>query len=238
MTATDREDKRMSKLKSDRYGLLAMLLAVSVGSAMIGLVSRTNRAATSLTHPPSPPGQSDRKLLEIRRFENEPYLLGSLRVKGEKIAPGQEFSARSLAEKHGGHAEDWLEDLQFIIENQSNKQVTFIRVELDFREAVVNGRFMVYNQLTRGVPPQVSEHGLRQHEPLALNPGDKLTFTLSAQEMASIKEFLALGKFQLGDLNRATMRIGEMVFDDNMRWAGGHYYRPSPDAHGHYQRVD
>jgi hypothetical protein len=227
----------MPKLKPNR-NLLAVLLAVSAGSAMIGLVSRTNGAASFRAHPSSPPGQSDRKVLELRRFQNEPYLLGSLRLKGQKITPGQEFSARSLAEKHGGQAEDWIEGLELDIENQSGKQVTFLRVELDFREAVVNGRFMVYNQLTRGIPPQVSDLDQRPREPLALNPGEKLTFKLSPQEMASIKEFLALGKFQLGDLSRATMRIGEVVFDDSMKWAGGHYYRPSPEAHGRYQRVD
>ncbi len=229
----------MAKLRVNRIYRLVVLLVVRTASAMIGFVLGINKVVTSRANQPQSVQRSDEKVIVTAEHADDPLKFSNLlRVKNVKITMGQKFNARSVAERGGGQVEDWLENLEFGLENKSNKRITYIHLELQFPDTKVNGPLMVYRQVTIGVPPNVSEDASRYGEPLALNPGDTFTFTLSAKDLQQIKDFLALRKFQLSDINKVVVQVLYLIFDDGIKWTlGGSYYRPIPGVPGGYERI-
>ncbi|MBO0720419.1 MAG: hypothetical protein J2P41_06340 [Blastocatellia bacterium] len=200
--------------------------------------------------------QSDDKEVEIASYDNEPYEINDLTVKNVKLHPGwsysdpeesfvrrikqsYKFSARSVAGDGGGREEDWLENLQFSVKNNSDKKVNYIGLSIQFPETTVNGPLMVDNSLNLGIRPSDSPEWASKKIPLSLGPADSVTLTLSAQNLKSIKDFLALRKFQLSGLNKAVIRMEEIYYlDDSIMWLTGSYYRPSTTTPGRYERID
>ena len=197
--------------------------------------------------------QSDKKVVELEAYDNEPYEISDLSVKNVKI-PSQErlvsqgftrvprdsyeFSAASVAKDSGGQAGDWLENLAFVIKNTSDKQITYIALSIQFPETQVNGPSMAYNALGLGIHPIAAAGDQQQGRPLALAPGDTTNFKLSPQQLKLMKDFLALRKFQLAVLNRAVVRIETVIFDTGIMWSFGHYYKPSASAAGRFERIE
>jgi hypothetical protein len=181
--------------------------------------------------------QSDEKVIERIELSNEPLKFDDLAVKKVEISPGQKFSATSLAEKGGGKAEDWLENLEFSLKNRSNKQIVYIGLALQFPETEGSGPLMVY-ALGIGIPPQASKDEIKYGNPLALYPGDTFSYALSVKRLELIKDFLALRKFQIIEMNKAVIKLTYVIFDDGMKWEQGYYYRPNPSATGGYERIN
>ncbi|HEY3136439.1 MAG TPA: hypothetical protein VGL29_10465 [Blastocatellia bacterium] len=224
----------MPKLRASRIRETVILVAVCVGAAMLGFILRTSHTVAAKNSRP-PLQKPDEKVIERREFLNEPFQFGGLTVKKVGILPGRKFSLTSIA-KNGAEVDDWLEDLTFTLENTSAKRITYVDVELDFPETQGDRPMMVVNQLGIGRPPYGHEW-TKQIAPLMLEPGDKLTFNLSAQQLQMIKDFLALRKFQLKQLSRVIIRLGYLIFDDGIKWEIGRYYRPNPNAPGGYERI-
>ena len=196
---------------------------------------------------------SDKKTVERVRYEKEPYEITNLTVKNVKIAPlerlvsngftkarreSYEFSAKAVAKSSGGQEEEWLENLQLTLKNKSDKQITHLGLSIQFPETEVNGPMMVYNQLSLGIHPKATAERVKQSSPLALEPGDKVNFILSAQQLKLIKDFLALRKFQLAGLNKAVLNVETVILEDGIMWSAGHYYKPNSSVLGGYERID
>jgi hypothetical protein len=197
--------------------------------------------------------RSDKKVVEKMGYDNEPYEIGNLSVKNITITSRErlvsngfmkvrrdsyEFSAKSAAKSSGEQEEEWLEELQLTLKNKSDKQITYIGLSIQFPETEVNGPMMVYNQLGLGIHPKASAERVKQSTPLVLVPGDTVTFTLSAQQLKLIKDFLALRKFQLAGLNKVAINIETVIHEDGIMWSAGHYYKPNSSAPGGYERID
>jgi len=235
----------MSKTRSDHIKKMIVLLAVCGGSATMGFILGSIKVDTTRAYQTNPLQQSeqkliersDQKLIERNEFPNEPVGLANLRVKSVKISLHQKFSARSLTEKGGGQEADWIENLEFSLKNKSDKRITYISFQLQFPETEANGPRMAYD-LSIGIPPNAPGVMLRHSTPLALSPGDSYTFTLSANELKLVKDFLGFGKFQLSDLNSVVITLVSTTFDDGTKWTLGRYYRPNPNAPGGYEPID
>ena len=226
----------MTKLRLLPINQALVFLAVCFGAAILGLLLGKNGAVTARSQQ-SLSQKSDEKIIERTEFPNEPFRFDNLMVKRVKIAPSRKFSATSVAQSGGGPVDDWLEDLEFTFENTSEKRITYIDVELDFPETKSDRPMMVVNQLGIGVPPYASGDRLKQTTPLVLDPGHTITFTLSAQRLQMIKDFLALRSIHLTELSRVAIRVGFLIFEDGTKWQVGRYYKPNPNAPGEYERI-
>lgn len=227
----------MTKLRANRIKKMVVLLAVCVGSAMMGFVLGYSKVDTAQAGSSKLLQRSDEKVIERKEYPKEPLEFDNLAVKNVKITPSQKVSARSLVEHGGGQIEDWLENLEFSLKNKSDKQVRYILLQLQFPETEVNGPMMAYN-VEVGIHPNASGDALIYGKPLALEPGDTFAFTLSAKELKQMKDFLALRKFQLADLNKTIIPIVSVIFDDGKAWSSGRYYKPNPNAPGGYEPID
>lgn len=228
----------MTTFRATRICKPVTVLAICVGAAALGFALRNSQALTAKSFRP-PSQRTDEKVIEKKNFPSEPFRFGNLSVRNVKITPGMKFNARLIATNPGGEAEDWLEYLSFTIKNTSGKRMIYINVELDFPETAVNGEpLMVYNQLGIGIHPKAIGDDLKSGTPLALEPGDITTFSFSSYRLRLVKAFLALKNFQLADLNRVTIRIDNIIFDDRTKWSQGYEYRPNPRVRGGYERVN
>lgn len=226
----------MAKSSANYFNHAVALLVVCISATALGLALR-NREIVIAANSRTPMQRSDAKTIERKDFPNEPFRLGNLSVKGMRVSTGSKFSARLSAETGGGTAEEWIENLTFTLQNTSSRRMTYINLELDFPETAMNGPMMVYNQLGIGIHPKAIADSARHNKELALAPGDTYTFSLSAEQLKRIDEFLAHRNFKLSDLNQTTIRIDHIIFDDGVKWSQGDEYKPNPAAPGGYERV-
>src|SRR5262245_34239588 len=169
---------RVAMSKRSLGDLNKVFLRISVVGSEDGLLWQDGKYSKPEKHK-----QSDEKVIEIARQESAPCEIADLGVKSVKITTQQkivrsgfrnvltdsyEFSAKSVAKSGGGLEEDWLENLEFAINNKSNKQITYIRVTIDFPETIMNGPKMVSNLLLLGRHPNTPENRLKESTPLAL----------------------------------------------------------------------
>jgi hypothetical protein len=254
------KEVEMAKSRVKHSNNMVLVLAVCAGSALLGLVVGANRATPRNRDLPTQT-KSDEKLIEQKAFDNEPLRLTAVRVKGIKVILGQRFNSISLAKAGGGQPGDWLENLQFKLENISGKEATFIRISLLFPDEVGTNLIGVYRLLGVGVPPGPVQPQSRDRiytemppapdqsqspvtatpsspEPLALGLGDSVTFRLSGQQFDDIKRFLSTLRFQLADLNRVWIKVEYVIFNDGTKWDNGHYFKRTPGGPRPWEPID
>jgi len=95
---------------------------------------------------------------------------------------------------------------------------------------------MVY-QMKVGLGLNPTDNEVKHTKPLLIPPGESFIYTLSPQHLKGIKDFLALGNFRLGDLNRVEVLSDYSVFEDGTKWDHGHFYRPNSSALNGYERI-
>jgi hypothetical protein len=95
---------------------------------------------------------------------------------------------------------------------------------------------MIYN-VRIGIHPQASATAAKNTKPLSLLPEDTFTYSVSQRELKSIKDFLAFRQFKLSDLNKVVIRLGYVIFEDQVKWDRGRYYRPNAGAPGGYEPI-
>lgn len=227
----------MTTLRTSRTNSVVVLLTVCTVSTMLGVILGTNERITAKASQPLSASQSDEKLISIVVRNDELVEFGNLSVRNVKVSPNQKFSVKSLAIESGKQGEDWIENLEFSVKNKSDKQITAVVFELQFPETEVNGPLMGYSSLSLGVPPNLPTPPHNQVQSFTLQPGDKSTFQLSASSLQRIKDFLALRKFLISDLNNIVIKVFYLTFDDGMKWSSGHFYRSNPSAPGGYERI-
>ena len=226
----------MARLKVRSVIQILVLFAVCVASAMIGFALRNYNAGAHNPNQPLALQQSDEKVIEITEFPKKPFEVGDLSVKEVNILPGQKLNVTTLAESDG-----WLDDLKFTIKNKWDKQIIYIKIDLEFPETFAAGRPLMKGKLDVGVHPQATGNAKRFGKPIALNPGETFTYTLSKQWLTEIKKFLEQDGFQLANLNKASIRISNIFFNDGTVWVEGNWFRHNPNnsaAPGGYERIN
>jgi hypothetical protein len=79
---------------------------------------------------------------------------------------------------------------------------------------------------------------VRNEERIALEDGDTIRISLSADLIRRIKEFIQMRNLTLADINNVVIKVLGVYFDNGLMWATGHYYRRNPAAQGRYERID
>jgi len=108
----------MARLKIHSVTQILLLVVVCVTSAVIGFALRNNNASDPKPNQPSTLQQSDEKVIDRQRNQNEPFEISDLSVQSTNVLLGETLDVRKLPESR-----DWLKDLQFTIKNKSDKQI-------------------------------------------------------------------------------------------------------------------
>ena len=227
----------MPKFKTKLTSEATILVSVCIGAAMLGFALGITEPARATSSAPLSSYQSDEKSISIVVRDDELVEFGDLGVRRSKVTPNRKFSLKSLGIEPGKQGDDWIESLEFSIKNKSDKQITSIVFELQFPDTEFNGPLMGFRGLSLGLPPNVPQNPHNQVQPLILQRDAKSTFQLSTSELQRIKDFLALRKFHISDLNTLVIKVLYLTFDDDTKWSSGHFYRANPSAPGGYERI-
>ena len=222
----------MARLKKRSVLQGLVLFIVCVASALIGFALRNNYASTPESDRLSVIQQSDEKVIEIKEFPGKPFDLSDLSVRKVKIQPGEKLKVRSVAE-----SEEWLDGLEFNIKNKWDKQIIFIKIDLEFPETWLAGRPLMIDHLIIGIHPQGTTNDKKYGKPLALNPGETYTYSHSKHRLTLTKKFLEQGGFQLANLNKAVIKVSAIIFDDGTQWGEGNWFKYNPNVPGGYEQI-
>jgi hypothetical protein len=222
----------MARLKVRSVIQIIVLFAVCVASAIIGYALRNNNAGNSNPNQPSALQQSDEKVIDWQRHQNEPFEVSDLSVQATSVILGEKLNVRTLPENR-----NWLKDLQFAIKNESDKQITYLAYSLIFPQAIISGGQLVYT-LDVGVPPSPLKSMTGNTKPLVIHPEDKFKVTLSDMDLTLINKILSRSGLHLADLTRVTLRIETIILGDGMKWDGGYFYKPDTSTPGKYERIN
>jgi len=180
--------------------------------------------------------QSDVKVIEVKEFPNKPFELSDLSVNGLNILSGQKINVTTIAESEG-----WLDNLKFDIKNKWDKQIIFIKIDLEFPETWLAGRPLMKDHIVIGIHPQAKGNDKKYGKPLALNPGETIIYSHSNHQLELTKKFLERGGFYLANLNKAVIRISNVFFNDDTVWVEGNWFRHNPNnsaAPGGYEKIN
>lgn len=214
----------MARLKVRSVIQILVLIAICGVSAMIGFALRNNNA--------SDPKQSDEKVIERQRHQNEPFEVSDLRVQATSVLLGEKLNVRTLPENR-----DWLKDLQFAIKNKSDKLITYFVYSLIFPQAIISGGQLVYT-MDAGIPPPHRQGITENAKPLVINSEGTFKVAISDKDLTMINKVLSRAGLQLADLTKVTLRIEVIILEDGMKWDGGYWYKPNLSAPGKYERIN
>lgn len=118
--------------------------------------------------------------------------------------------------------DEWIRDISFKIKNRSTKNITYVGLNLVFSDTSSGDPGMV-RQLRFGKRTEGSGSG-PANQPLLLKPGDLLDVSIPAQYQ-SLKKFIEMKK-QVKSINKVTISVYLVLFEDGMKWDVGNFYLP------------
>lgn len=212
------------------------LVAACTVLGVIGFTMGNNKLARTKLDKPLSIQRSDEKVIELKKFSDEPYEYDELSIKKTNLVSGQKFNPLTLlSEKEGASAENWLEGLEFSFKNKTESKINYLRFEMNFPETSAGGPMMVY-QIILGVSPNASNEVKMRRPPFSLDAEATYRYTVSERELRKVKTFLASRGFQLENLNKIVIRVGEIIYDDGKRWSQA-WYKSNPDLPSKWEKI-
>jgi hypothetical protein len=165
--------------------------------------------------------QEKLRIIQEAVHESSPVVVVS-RQKGDKPFD------RSYENRHGIIAgPDWIKQLTFDVKNVSNKNITYINIELVIPQTgkMVNaGQIVSIFFGNRAAPAAASRDPNRKQD--LLIPGDVVKVTISDTARTQLENYLE--KYDAQDVERITMDVREVHFDDGTGWSLGIELRQDP----------
>ncbi len=159
---------------------------------------------------------SKERTLKYKAWQNEPLKVSHIKIKGARVL----FDQKIVAD------DDWFRNLTVSVKNTSDKTITFIDLMLVFPAAEGAARPASDHLLYGHYPPSPGETGTPHPDQPPLKPGDEATLVLTDYE--GTRQFLdAVGKPK--SIKEIEMRIGELVFEGEIKWRAGQLFRRDPN---------
>lgn len=162
------------------------------------------------------------KLAEKVYLSNEPLKIKKLTVKNATNESLIEFG------KPFASHEEWLDKLNFQIENTTNKKIKYFNLEISFPGLKVDGS-EVRHLLHYGL--NIDEYGRRIENNETLEPKAKTTLTFPRGFSSAVRKLLA-EKGINNDLGQIKVNIGMVIFQDNSAWKNGYFLIPDETKQG------
>jgi hypothetical protein len=166
-----------------------------------------------------------RKLIageRVRKDKNDPVTITSIKQGGRNLLAEEEFDAN----------DEWLRDVSFKLKNNSNKNITFVGVDMYFPDTQETGALML-RPLRFGRWPNRPNDLVA---PLLLKPGETIDVAIASQ-YDSLKKFLE-SKQPINKIQKLMLRVYAVIFEDGTKWDMGTYYKPDLNTPSGYSRME
>lgn len=159
---------------------------------------------------------SKERTLKYKAWQNEPLKVSHIKIKGAHAL----FDQKIVAD------DDWFRGLSVSVKNTSDKTITFIDLMLIFPPAEGSALPTSDHLLYGHYPPPPGETGTPHPDQPPLKPGDEATLVLTDYE--GTRQLLdATGKPK--SIKEIEVRIGELVFEGEVKWSAGQLFRRDPN---------
>lgn len=171
--------------------------------------------------------QTERTYRIVRRLraeQNEPVVITSVTVKGEKIALNEKF--------HSGN--DWLNGLTITLKNASDKPIVLTSVQLQFPRPEGTKGGIAVDDIFYG-NPTLLERPEATAGSYILAPGQSINVPISSDDLDRIKSLLSFSGYR-GNIDSIEIRIGRTIFADDTMWYAGANLRRDHSAPSRWAR--
>lgn len=159
----------------------------------------------------------ERIILQARPHEKDPVEISNILVGEKAVRFGEKFNS----------GETWLKGVTFKVTNKYTKPITYVQINIDFPEVLHNG-IMMQHQMFLGRHPVFDKPV--NSKPLRIPPGESLKASLDQEYEAIEKVITAIDSSKVGLINKITIRLSEVGFEDGTIYSGGDLYRRNPDS--------
>ncbi|MDT4895696.1 MAG: hypothetical protein QOH25_773 [Acidobacteriota bacterium] len=166
--------------------------------------------------------QRQERIIEKQSFSNEPVKITAVKTKKGAVKVGEKFNDES----------DWFKGLKVIVENVSDKPVTYIRVGLLFPRPNNNGTTQEYpygESLDYGVDPFSPEGSEISNQAKAIAPGKSIELVMPDEVYSGTKALLKELEFP-ESIKRIELTVETVGFEDGTAWSGGQLWRRDQNA--------
>lgn len=171
--------------------------------------------------------QKTQKLIKadaLSRPDHEPVIVTGIKVGQREINLNTPFEDDDV---------EWIRNLSFKLKNHSNKNVTYVGVNL-FIPAETNNT----------IPGMVQQFRFGQHPnspnstntPIMVKPHDAIDVSIPTGRYRSIKQFIETQPQVRVD--RVMVKVYIVFFDDGTKWDNGDFYTPDPTQRSGFRKTD
>jgi hypothetical protein len=149
-----------------------------------------------------------------------------LKTKGAIRVLGEKFRAE----------DDWMKGLTFSVKNTSEKTIIYIEIELSFpRHKGAPEEPEAHDRIIYGHYPALPGETATPHpDQPPIRPSETVDVVL--KDFDGIREFLNSTHYPVS-INRLEVSVGDVVFDDGIKWSGGGLFRRDPENPGGWFRI-
>lgn len=152
--------------------------------------------------------QNDKKVVKKISQHGEPVEIAKLKIKGKPLSFDQEFDAD----------EDWMKGLTVDVKNVSDKDIIYIKAELDFPVDDA-GAHVIVVPLEYGHTPGNDETSFTTNP---LHPGASVNISVADWSVDFLKrKIVEKGSGKALKMNRANIYVLQVWFDADTVWSNG-----------------
>lgn len=164
--------------------------------------------------------EEQERTIEKQSFSNEPVKITVVKTKKGVVNPGEKFKDKT----------EWFKGLKVIVENVSDKPVTYIRVGILFSRPKGGAQDYPYGEpLEYGVNPFSPEGSEKSNQARAIAPGKSIELVMPDVAYSYTKAILKELKFP-ESIKRIEIAVETVGFEDGTAWSGGQMWRRDQTA--------
>lgn len=187
---------------------LFILTIFAFNLAVIAVNARTLGAFPYLS-------QTEEKLLEKDPASvKDPANITNIKATKKSVEFGKKFDGDK----------DWLKGLELRLKNVSDKEIVYLRVDLNFPETKYTGGEMSF-RMDFGRKPGWTN---TPQTTISIAPGETVDLILDEQRYENLTRFVNNGH-HIASINKAHVRVGFIAFADGTAWSAGVFYRQDPN---------
>jgi len=130
--------------------------------------------------------------------------------------------------------DEWIRNLSFKLKNHSNKNVTYVGVNLFIPAETNSTNPGMIQQFRFGQQPNSPNF---TNSPILVRPHEVINVSIPAGKYRSIKQFIETTQPRIR-VDRVMVRVYVVFFDDGTKWDGGDFYLPDPTQRSGFRKID
>jgi hypothetical protein len=200
----------IAKISGSSKGILIFVALAMLASTLLAVNSTAQ--------------QDQERLLEKQVHQKEP-----LRIKAIKGKKGDVNISKKFLDDN-----DWLKGLTFRLENISDKNIVFVRLEVEFPRSDDVPPLVFDLQYGAGLLPNDSPPA---NPVIPIKPGEDVVLSLSDADYEALQHLLGGLKYPQS-IKHAILDINMVIFDDGIMWNIGRLMKRDPNNPRHWRGIE